>query len=71
MKSRENRVRRLARQFGWQLRKSRSRNPLVPHYGRYVLINPDTGGTVLGGVDYWYPDLDDVECYLTAPNDGE
>ena len=40
-------VRRLARKYGYVLRKSRSRTPDYPDYGLYNLFDPSTGGAAM------------------------
>jgi hypothetical protein len=68
-KTRENRLRRKARRCGYELQKSRTRDPHALGFGLYALIDPQTGGTVnpwlAGGLSIhsWF--LDDVEHWLT------
>jgi hypothetical protein len=45
-KSKEARLRAKARRCGYQLRKSRSRDPDAVDFGLYALIDPETGGAV-------------------------
>lgn len=47
-KARENRLRRMAKRLGLELRKSRARSVHVDDLGKYQLVNPDTD-TVLSG----------------------
>jgi hypothetical protein len=65
-KVRENRLRRMAERQGYQLVKSRRRDPQAIDYGRWMIIDVSTNGVVAGagrvGPDL---DLDDVELYLT------
>jgi hypothetical protein len=69
-KVRENRLRRMADRYGYQLVKSRSRDPYAKDYGLYALLDIQTGGAVnpaLAGhwVCSW--SLDEIEDYLTTP----
>jgi hypothetical protein len=61
-KIRENRLRRAADRRGWQLRKSRRRDPWARDYGRYWLIDVDTNSVVAGDTDGCT--LDQIEEYL-------
>ena len=66
-KTRENRLRRLADRNVLRLTKSRSRNPDIPDFGLYALINPETGGAVNPALaDRWACswNIDQVEAYL-------
>lgn len=58
----ENRLRRAADRQGYQLVKSRRRDPRAVDYGRYWLIELNTRGATLGGE--WGTTLDDVAEYL-------
>jgi hypothetical protein len=46
LKIRENRLRRAADRAGYQLMKSRSRDPHAVDYGLYALVDIKTGGAV-------------------------
>ncbi len=50
----ENLLRRVARRQGYELSKSRGRDPQAPHFGEYQLTNIETGGVYMdvasGGV---------------------
>ena len=48
-KVRENRVRRIAARQGFQLIKSRRRDPRAYDYGTYMLAHPQTNTLVIGG----------------------
>jgi hypothetical protein len=63
-KVRENRVRRAASRQGYQLVKSRRRDPLAVDFGTYWLVDPQSGGNILGGD--WGVDLDEVEERLRS-----
>ncbi len=66
-KAEENRLRRVAERQGLTLRKSRSRDPRVPGYGLYALIDPVTGGTIHPNLANFTPfalDADDVRWWL-------
>jgi hypothetical protein len=66
-KTRENRLRRLARRRDLRLVKSRRRNPLAVGYGGFMLVDPHYNHVVAGEIDSWRSlDLDAVESYLTA-----
>lgn len=66
----ENRVRRMARRQGLELRKSGRRDPLALDFGRYVLVDAASGAIVAGeaaGRHAWT--LEDIERYLRTPRD--
>jgi hypothetical protein len=68
LKVRENALRRLAERRGYQLVKSRSRDPRAMDYGRYKIIEVATQGIVAGddgrgGCAYTF---DQAEEYLSA-----
>jgi len=67
-KTREDRLRHLARRKGLRLVKSRSRNPETVGFGHYKIIDPDRNWVVAGTGNGSEPlfNLDDVEEYLTA-----
>jgi hypothetical protein len=70
-KTRENRLRRMAERQGLQLVKSRRRDERAIDYGMYMLVDPSTSGVVAGTAGTGRPNftLDDVEDYLTQPDD--
>jgi hypothetical protein len=61
-KIREDRLRRAARRQGFQLRKSRTRDPRAYTYGVYYLISVNTDR--LGSNEHGLS-LDEVERFLT------
>jgi hypothetical protein len=61
-KVRENRLRDTARRRGYQMSKSRLRDPLAVGYGRWHVTARD--GQRISGEDGWT--LDDVEAWLTS-----
>lgn len=66
-KSREVRLRRMARRQGLELHKSGRRDPFALDFGRYVLID-GRGATIAGEHDGRHAfTLEDVERYLTTP----
>ncbi len=69
-KIRENRLRRKADRFGLKLIKSKRRDPRALDFGRYALIDVQTGGVVNPAlIDRWTCSwsLDQVEHYLDQP----
>ncbi len=67
-KVRENRLRRMAHRQGYQLAKSRSRDPRAVDFGLYALIDPETGGAVNQALaNRWTHSwtIEEVERYLT------
>jgi hypothetical protein len=71
-KVRENRLRRMAERQGYQLVKSRRRDPRAWDYGTWGIIDPFTNAWVLHdfatGRGYGL-DLDEIEAWLTRPDD--
>ncbi|VTZ27242.1 conserved hypothetical protein [Methylocella tundrae] len=66
-KVRENRLRRAADRQGYRLVKSRSRDPRAVDFGRYALVDAQTGGAVNPALaDRWTCSwtLDEVEAHL-------
>jgi hypothetical protein len=57
-KVRENRLRRMAKSQGLDLRASARRDPRAPDQGTYALFEPDTNAIVAGFT------LDNIEEYL-------
>ena len=49
LKVAENRLRRMADRYGYQLRKSPRRDPRAPDFGLFAVIDPRTGGAVNAG----------------------
>jgi hypothetical protein len=69
-KTRENRLRRVARRQGYQLVRSRTRDPHATDHGLYAVINPAINGAVNpasanGRLCSWT--LDTVEEWLDRP----
>ena len=63
----ERRVRRLARNAGLLLRKSRCRNSEAPGFGGFVLVNPALNGIVAGGGPYAFSlSLETAEAWIAA-----
>lgn len=70
-KTRENRLRRMAKRQGLELRRNPRRDPRAVDFGSYMLVNPDTEMVV---ADFGWDKpgwdkpgnthLDDVEDYL-------
>jgi hypothetical protein len=65
LKNREDRLRRLARQRGLLLKKSRRRDPRASDFGVYYLIDPESNGLLAA-----CPSLDDVEREIETLRDG-
>ncbi len=69
--AREREVRRQAKDCGYVLRRSRSRDPEAPDHGLYNLFDPSTGGAVMAHNDAvlspfnW--SLEQVSDYLNDP----
>ena len=62
----ENRLRRMAHRQGYQLRKSRRRDPRAVSYGGYMVVDSDHNFVVAGSSPFAYSmDLKDVESWLT------
>ena len=66
-KNREHRARRLARKYGYVLRKSRARKyvPTMNNLGEFMVIEADRNLVVLG--ERFNATLDDIETFFTAP----
>jgi len=62
-KVRENRLRQVARRRGYELRKSRRRDPLALDYGKWFLSRGEINGMPFGNVD-GFETLDSVEAFL-------
>ena len=64
-KVRENRYRRMLRRRGFQLVKSRLRDPRAIGYGRFMIVDSDANAVVAGEVNSFRAmDLDQVENWL-------
>jgi hypothetical protein len=68
-KIRENRLRAAAARQGYQLVKSRRRDPLAPDYGCWMIIDPDTNTMIAGAEVSGRPSmtLDQAEQWLINP----
>lgn len=65
-KIRENRLRRMAARQGYQLNKSRRRDPRASDFGGYALKDARSNTTVFGfGPNGCEADLDAIERFLT------
>jgi hypothetical protein len=64
-KVRENRIRRIAARRGYQLLKSRRRDPKAYDFGGYMLADLQSGAAVFGSDPFAYAaTLDEVETFL-------
>ncbi len=76
-KVRENRLRRVAERRGWELRKSRRRDPLAIDYGQWTVTSAsiNVGGVRMPMRTVTLSSLDAVEGFLDsqmiAPPPGE
>jgi hypothetical protein len=68
-KVRENRLRRMAHRRGLALRKSRRRDPGALDFGRYWLLDQETGDPVFGS--RWGVSIENIEEFLRAFGKGE
>jgi hypothetical protein len=68
-KTRENRLRRMARRQGLDLQKSHRRDPRALDYGGYQLIDRGSNSLVLGELagNGFSASLDDIEAFLLRP----
>lgn len=65
-KTRENRLRAIAKRRGLVLNKSRRRDPRAIDYGGYMLSDMYRNTVVFGADPYAFSaSLDDIEAYLT------
>jgi hypothetical protein len=65
--AREARLRRLARKSDLRLVRSRSRNPDLPQYGGYGLVDPFRNAWVYGSHPHAFSaTLEDVEAWLST-----
>ena len=68
----ESRLRHLATKRGYALKKSRQRDPAVPGYGGYMLVNIERNAAVLGYETYFYSaSLKDIEEFLNGPGQAD
>lgn len=66
---REDQLYRKARRKGLSLQKNRCKDPKVPSYGGYLLIDPTRDIVVVGDSPFPYcADLDEIENYLAGWN---
>ena len=63
-KVRENRLRRIATRRGYEIRKSRRRDPHALNYGSFTLVNSTVGGAMYHFTDV---SLDDIETFFDKP----
>ena len=65
-KVRENRIRRMAQRQGYELKKSRRRDPKARGFGGYMLWDVEKNLWVVGYTPHPYSaDIDEVEAFLT------
>lgn len=70
-KVKENRLRRMAGRQGLKLLKARRIDPRALDYGRYLLVNAQTGVAVHGGDHLNYrASMSDVDAFLTGEREG-
>jgi hypothetical protein len=69
-KVRENRLRAAVQRQGFQLVKSRRRDPRARDYGAYMIVNPTTSTIEGGDLSRGGMSLDDVENWLARDEDG-
>lgn len=63
---REDRLQRMARHMGLSLQKNRCKDPKVPSFGGYLLIDPSRDMVVVGDSPFPYcANLDEIELFLT------
>ena len=71
-KQRDARVRGRAKRLGYLVLRSRSRSPMNPCYGMYLIVDADTNCCVLGSRPFDYSlTLEEVEAYFDEPTEGE
>lgn len=63
-KVRENRLRKMAKRQGYELQKSRRRDPRAIDYGGWMIVDPDSNGVVEGS--NYSMDLDAIEEWLLS-----
>lgn len=70
-KAHESRLRRTAHRNGYALQKSRIRDPWIPGYGCYRIVDTATNLLAAGGAGNGYSmTLDEVEHWLTDDPDA-
>jgi hypothetical protein len=68
-KVRENRARRVAHRRGYELKKSRRRDPRALEYNGYMLVDTLTNVVVYGATPIAFAaTLEDIEEYLSEPD---
>jgi hypothetical protein len=66
----ERRIRRLAQRQGLSMLIAQKRNPKIDAHGGYMLRSDETFEIVFGNKGYEFSaDLDEIEAFLTAPED--
>jgi hypothetical protein len=63
-KVRENRLRRKLARMGFQLTKSKRKDPDALDFGKYVIFEPGTTWAVFGNKKRFDLSLDDVEAWI-------
>ena len=63
-KTRENRLRRKIDRMGYQLTKSKRKDPDAVDFGKYVIFEPGTTWAVHGNKKRFDLSLDDVEAWI-------
>jgi hypothetical protein len=65
-KVRENRLRRMAERQGYQLTRTRRRDPRALDYGLYTLVKTDINAALYHATNVT---LDEIEAFLTRSGD--
>ena len=65
-KIRENRLREAAKRQGYEIRKSRRRDPRALDYGGWMIVDAHTKSVEAGDLTYGGLSLDEVEKWLTS-----
>ena len=66
-KVREDRLRAAAQRQGYEIRRSRRRDPRAVDYGGYMIVDPRTNSIEAGGLgDGYQMSINDVERWLTS-----
>jgi len=63
-KTRENKLRRMAKRQGYVLQKSNSRDRLAVEYGKGRLCDVNTGTIVFGNLGGFGKSIDEIEMFL-------
>lgn len=63
-KVRENRIRRMAERQGYQLMKSRRRDPSAADFGTYGIIDPARNAWILSGPNGFGYDLEPIDAWF-------